>query len=81
MLDPCLGTEKYKTINNPNARSVVLSLLYNMDYMDAWKILNEDKILHTERKQGRLDYFLISHFMFFYLHECEIIPGYRSDHS
>ena len=88
VLDPSLDTENYKTINNPNARSVVLSLIDYMDYMDAWGILNEDKKkvftwkrLHPERKQARLDYFLISHFMFFYLHECEIIPDYRSDHS
>ena len=43
VLDLSLDTENYKTINNPNARSVVLSLLDNMDYMDAWRILNEDK--------------------------------------
>ena len=85
VLDSNLDTENYKTINNQNARSVVLSLLDNMDYMDAGRILNEDKKgftwkrLHPERKQARLDYFLIGHFMFFfYLHECEIIPGYRS---
>ena len=24
---------------------------------------------------------MISHFVFFFLHACEIIPGYRSDHS
>ena len=43
VLDSSLDTENYKTINNQNARSVVLSLLDNMDYMDAGRILNEDK--------------------------------------
>ena len=87
VLDPSLDTENCKTIYNPNARSVVLSLLDNMDYTDAWRILNEDKKgfiwkrLHPERKQAGLDYFLISLFMFFYLYECEIIPGYRSHYS
>ena len=58
-----------------------------MDYMDAWRFLNEDKKgftwrrLQPDKKQARLDYFLISNFMFFFLHTCEIIPGYRSDHS
>ena len=70
VLDPSLDTENCKTIYNPNARSVVLSLLDNMDYTDAWRILNEDKKgftwkrLHPERKQTGLDYVLISLFMF-----------------
>ena len=61
MLDLNLDTENYKAINNPNSRSVVLSLLDNMDYMDAWRILNEDKKgfswkrLHPERKQALFD--------------------------
>ena len=58
-----------------------------MDYMDAWRFLNEEKRgftwkrLNPEKKQARLDYFLISSDMFFFLHECEIVPGYRTDHS
>ena len=87
VLDPKVDTENYKSINNPNARAVVVSFLDNMDYMDAWRFLNEEKKgftwrrLQPDKKQARLDYFLISHFMFFFLHTCEIIPGYRSDHS
>ena len=58
-----MDTENHKTINNPNARAEVLSFLENMEYMDAWRLLNEDKKgftwkrLHPERKQARLDFF------------------------
>ena len=58
-----------------------------MDYIDAWRIMNEEKRgftwkrLNPEKKQARLDYFLISPDMFFFLHDCEIVPGYRTDHS
>ena len=87
VIDPSIDTENYKNINNPNARSEVLHFIKDMDYMDAWRFLNEEKRgftwkrLNPEKKQARLDYFLISSDMFFFLHECEIVPGYRTDHS
>ena len=43
VIDPNVDKENYTTINNPNARLAALSFLENMDYMDAWRILNEDK--------------------------------------
>ena len=61
--DPSIDTENYKNINNPNARSEVLHFIKDMDYMDAWRFLNEEKRgftwkrLNPEKKQARLDYF------------------------
>ena len=56
VIDPNVDTENYKSINNPNARSVVVIFLDELEYMDAWRILNEDKKgftwrrLHPEKK-------------------------------
>ena len=86
-MDPDLDTENYKQVNNPKARIVVKDLLEELEYMDAWRILNEDKKgftwkkLNPVRKQARLDYFLISWFMYIYHDDCKIVPGYRTDHS
>ena len=43
VIGPNIDAENYKTTNNPNARSEVLRCLEGMDYMDAWRILNEEK--------------------------------------
>ena len=42
-MDPDLDTENYKHVNNPKARIVVKDLLEELEYMDAWRILNEGK--------------------------------------
>ena len=82
-----LDTGNYKHVNNPKARMAVKELLNEQEYLDAWRLLNEDtkgftwKILNPLRKQARLDYLLISWFMFLYLNYCKIVPGYRTDHS
>ena len=87
VMDPDIDTENYKQVNNPKARIVVKDLLEELEYMDAWRILNEDKKgftwkkLNPVRKQARLDYFLISWFMYIYHDDCKIVPGYRTDHS
>ena len=61
-MDPELDTENYKLINNPKARIVVKNLLEEQEYMDAWRILNEEKRIYLEKiipsqKQAGLDYF------------------------
>ena len=40
-----------------------------------------EKITPRKKTSSVRFFFLISHFVFFYLHECEITPGYQSDHS
>ena len=42
-MDPYLDTEHEKHVNNPKARIAVKDLLEEQEYMDAWRILNEDK--------------------------------------
>ena len=87
IIDPVLDCENYKHINNPKARGVVKELLDDMDYMDAYRLINDDKKgftwrkLNPEKKQARLDYFLINFDTFVLLDDCQIVPGYRSDHS
>ena len=43
VMDPDLDTENYKQVNNHKARIVFKDLLEELEYMDAWRILNEDK--------------------------------------
>ena len=38
VIDPNVDTENYKSINNRNARSVVVSFLDELEYMDAWRL-------------------------------------------
>ena len=87
ILDPDLDCENYKHINNPKARGAVKELLDDFDFMDAYRLINDDKRgftwrkLNPEKKQARLDYFLINFDIFVHLDDCQIVPGYRSDHS
>ena len=63
IIDPVLDCENYKHINNPKARGVVKELLDDMDYMDAYRLINDNKKsftwrkLNPEKKQARLDFF------------------------
>ena len=61
--------------------------LEDLDYIDSYRLINDDKKgytwrkLNPEKKQARLDYFLINFDVFVHLDDCQIVPGYRSDHS
>ena len=51
-----------------------------------WRECNPDTLRYTWRKptplkQSRLDFFLISDYVYSYLDHTDIIPGYRTDHS
>ena len=37
--------------------------------------------LIPDRKQARLDFFIVSEDMFTLVHDSDIVPGYRTDHS
>ena len=56
-------------------------------YIDVFRILNENQKKFTSRrinpvkKQARLDFYLVSEEIFQNVHDTNIIPGYRSDHS
>ena len=49
IIDPDLDCENYKNINSPKARGVVKELL-DLDFMDAYRAINEEKRGFTWRK-------------------------------
>ena len=65
VLDTEIDTENYRQVNNPRARKEVLKLIEQDNYVDIYSLLKEDKgftwrRLNPEKKQARLDFFLIS---------------------
>ena len=47
IIDPDLDCENYKHINNPKARGVVKEFLEDLDYMDAYRLITDDKKGYT----------------------------------
>ena len=86
VLDPSMDTYNYKHVNNPQARNCVLELLNTLSIKDAFRHFNRNLKKYTWHRKNpkqlaRLDYFLISDSLIDYTEKCNIIPGYRSDHS
>lgn len=86
VLDPAIDTENYRHINNPAARLEVLKFIDEDNYIDVYRFINDDKgftwrRINPEKKQARLDYFLVSEEIFQYLYDCKVVHGYRTDHS
>ena len=86
VLDPNLDSNNYMSVNNPQSRSKVLQTIENSKLCDAFRLLNPTAKRFTWRrrnpiKQARLDYFLISQTLADLITNCNIKPGYRSDHS
>ena len=87
ILNPELDSENYKHINNPRARDEIIKIIDENGYIDVWRVQNENKKkftwrrLNPDKKQSRLDFFLVSENAFQYVHESSIVPGYRTDHS
>ena len=86
VLDPTKDTYNYKHINNPKARLSVLNLMKDLNLVDVYRCIHPDKNNFTWRKrnplkQARLDYFLTSNSLLDLITDCQIRPGYRSDHS
>ena len=84
VLDPNLDSNNYMSVNNPQSRSY--KVLENSKLCDAFRLLNPTAKRFTWRrrnpiKQARLDYFLISQTLADLITNCNIKPGYRSDHS
>ena len=85
-LDPKLDSMNYVNINNPRSRLTVHNMINAHELLDAFRYLHKDVKRYTWRKknpikQARLDYFLISNTMTDLMTECNICPGYRTDHS
>ena len=87
MLDPDLDYNNYLHVNNPGARKVILDFIEKENFVDAWRVINENckkytwRRLNPTNKQAGLDYFLVSENISQYVVDAEIIPGYRTDHS
>lgn len=87
VLDPEKDCSNYLHVNNPKARNVVLNFIEDENFIDVWRIMNEDSKMFTWRrlnptkKQARLDFYLISDTMSVFVMDTTIIPGYRTDHS
>ena len=85
-LNPSLDNENYKHINNPCARNKLLDLMEKHQLCDIYRKLNPDTKRYTWRrknpkKQARLDYFITTNTLTDMIKDCQIKPGYRSDHS
>ena len=85
-LNPNMDCVNYKHLNNPCARNKLLEIIDNHKLKDAFRVLNPLAKRYTWRrkkplKQARLDYYLVSDNMIDIIKNCNIKPGYRSDHS
>ena len=86
VLDPEIDTENYRQVNNLRTRKTVLKLIEQDNYVDVYRLLKEDKgftwrRLNLEKKQARLDFFLISDGNIQFVDDCLVVSGYRTDHS
>lgn len=43
VLNPEVDTHNYLHINNPKARQVVLNLIEEENFIDVWRVMNEDE--------------------------------------
>ena len=77
----------HQRANNIRAQEAVKQLMAQKDLVDIYRVRNPESKRFTWRvgnpviKQARLDMFLISSSLQGYVVNCDIQPGYRSDHS
>ena len=87
VLEPCKDTRNYANPNSrPRTREKIKNMMAHFDLIDIFRSLFPDKKEFSWRrfrtsKQGRLDYFLVSHSLSSDVKNASINPGYRSDHS
>lgn len=86
VINPSIDYYNYKTINNPKAREVVIQLMLENDLIDYWREQNLELKMYTwfknnPVKKARLDFFLISNYLYTSVDDTAILPGYRTDHS
>ena len=84
--DQVLDTFNYLHVNNPRSKAHVEKMKKEMDLCDPWRVQFPCKRNYTWRqpnpfKQSRLDFFSISSEMLSVVHNVDILPGYRTDHS
>ena len=82
-----LDTCNYVRENNLGARNRVFQMMHNNNLIDVFREMHGSTKRYTWRvrnpvlKQARLDYFLVSDQLLSRVLECDIVPGYRTDHS
>ena len=86
VIDPNKDSYNYKHINNPQARNYLIDSMNTFGLKDAFRVLNGDARHYTWHKKNptrhaRLDYFIVSENLLDIIDQCDIKPGYRSDHS
>ena len=86
VLNPHIDYMDYLHVNNPKARESVITVIQELDLIDCWRDIHVENKEFTwfkknSNKKARLDFFLISSPLLIYVKQCEILPGYRSDHS
>ena len=86
VLNPKINCSNYVGINNPNARQTLTETLNTYNLKDAFRYFNPDISRFTwcrtnPIKQARLDYYIVSNPFTDLIDNCDIIPGYKSDHS
>lgn len=70
---------------NPNAKKKFLRMAQNYNLTDVWRYHHPSEQQFTWFRQnplkyGRLDMFFVSNHLLSNISECQIVPGYRSDH-
>ena len=85
VLNPRMDCSNYVSINNPNARQTLFETLNTYNLKDAFRYFNPDTWFTWHHrnpiKQARLDYYIVSNPFTDLIDNCDIIPGYKSDHS
>lgn len=86
ILNPDIDFINYTNVNNPKARDEVLNMMIEVNLIDVWRELNIEKRQYTGRRKNtnqkaRLDFFLISEFLFTDVEDAKILSGYKTDHS
>ena len=87
VLDPNKDYYNYTNQNNnPKSCAIIKQSIKQNNLIDVFRYFNCDKIRYTWRRknpirQARLDYWITSNTFSDMINSCDIIPGYRSDHS
>jgi hypothetical protein len=86
VLNPALDYCNYKSVNNVKAQERVLAMTTDLELSDIWREINPETLRYTWRRtnpqqQARLDFFLVSETLMDKVKHCDILHGYRTDHS
>ena len=86
VLDPKMDSQNYLHLNNPKSRSILMESMQALNLSDIFRQLNPSLrryswLRRNPVKQACLDYAIGTNSLLDTVHSCNILPGYRSDHS